>query len=328
MSLNVQPRPTTTSILQARHEFLDKFEAQLAGSLQWQDCESPAAYRKMRREGLNGFPAPILNPQARTVTVSARDGHGIELRIITPTKQESKGVWLHFHAGGFVIGSNASYDTYLTTLSDRLGLTMVSVEYRLAPEHPFPTCLHDCVDAALYTLSPIGVRQLGASLKVLGGESAGGWLAVSTGLSLRRDHAIDVRSTLDAIVAGYGIFDLTYTPSLLGHTRNLILSKQGMMDFCEAGFGHIPMLERKSPLVSPLYADVKQMPPALFLTGNVEPLLDDSVFMAAKWQQAGNEVEVAVVDGACHAFTIIPMQDATQEGLDIIVQFVQQNVGS
>lgn len=228
--------------------------------------------------------------------------------------------------GGFVIGSNASYDPYLTTLSDRLGLTMVSVEYRLAPEHPFPKCLHDCVDAALFALSAAGVRELGASLKILGGESAGGSLAISTGLSLRRDHGIDVRVALDAIVAGYGIFDLTYTPSLLGHTRNLILSKQGMMDFCEAAFGHIPMTERKSPLVSPLYAELKEMPPALFLTGNVEPLLDDSVFMAAKWQQAGNEAELAVVDGACHAFTIIPMGDATQEGLDIIANFVQQNV--
>lgn len=203
---------------------------------------------------------------------------------------------------------------------------MVSVEYRLAPENLFPKFLHDCVDAALYALSPAGVSEIGASLKVLGGESAGGWLAVSTGLSLRRDHGIDVRSTLNAIVAGYGIFDLTYTPSLLEHTRNIILNKEGMMDFCEASFGHIPMAERKNPLISPLYADLKEMPAALFLTGNTEPLLDDSVFMAAKWQQAGNSVELAVVDGACHAFTIIPMGDSTQEGLDIIVEFVQQNL--
>lgn len=202
---------------------------------------------------------------------------------------------------------------------------MVSVEYRLAPENSFPKPLDDCVDAALYALSPEGEKELGAPLKVLGGESAGGWLAVSTGLSLRRDHGIDVRSTLDAIVAGYGIFDLTYTPSLLEHTRNIVLSKQGMMEFCEAGFNHIPMAQRKDPIVSPLYADLKEMPAALFLSGNIEPLLDDSVFMAAKWQQAGNVTELSIVDGACHAFTIIPMGDATEQGLDIIVKFVQQS---
>jgi acetyl esterase/lipase len=203
---------------------------------------------------------------------------------------------------------------------------MVSVEYRLAPEHAFPAPLHDCVDAALYALSATGEKELGAPLKVLGGESAGGWLAVSTGLALRRDHGVDVRSKLDAIVAGYGIFDLTYTPSLLSHTRNIVLSKEGMMDFCEAGFSHIPMAQRKDPLVSPLYADLGEMPAALFLTGNIEPLLDDSVFMAAKWQQAGNETELSVVEGACHAFTIIPMGDATAEGLNVIVRFLQKNL--
>ncbi|KAJ5433503.1 uncharacterized protein N7458_012659 [Penicillium daleae] len=325
MSLNVVPLPIDEANLKARLEFLDKFEAQLAGSVQWQECESPAAYRKMRREGLNGFTAPALNPKARLVNISGRDGYQIELRIIAPTEQSCKGVWLHFHAGGFVIGSNASYDTYLTTLSNRLGLTMISVEYRLAPENPFPKPLHDCVDAALYALSAAGEKELGAPLKVLGGESAGGWLAVSTGLALRRDHGVDVRSKLDAIVAGYGIFDFTYTPSLLSHTRNIVLSKEGMMDFCEAGFSHIPMAQRKDPLVSPLYADLEEMPAALFLTGKIEPLLDDSVFMAAKWQQAGNVTELSVVDGACHAFTIIPMGDATEQGLDIIVKFVQKS---
>lgn len=227
--------------------------------------------------------------------------------------------------GGFVIGSNASYDPYLTSLSDRLCLTMASVEYRLAPENPFPAPLHDCVDAALYALSPTGEKELGAPLRILGGESAGGWLAVSTGLSLCRDHGIDVRSRVDAIVSSYGIFDLTYTPSLLEHMRNIVLSRQGMMDFCEAGFGHIPMEKRKDPLVSPLYADLGEMPAALFLSGRIEPLVDDSVFMAARWQQAGNVTELSVVDGACHAFTIIPMGDVTEEGLDIIVEFVRQN---
>jgi acetyl esterase len=99
MSLNVVPHPIDEATLKARLEFLDKFEAQLAGSIQWQDCESPAAYRKMRREGLNGFIAPALNPKARLLNISARDGSHIELRIIAPTEQSSKGVWLHFHAG-------------------------------------------------------------------------------------------------------------------------------------------------------------------------------------------------------------------------------------
>lgn len=99
MSLNILPLPIDEATLKTRHEVLDKFEAQLAGSIQWQECESAAAYRKMRREGLNGFTAPALNPKARIVNTSGRDGYQIELRIIAPAKQPSKGVWLHFHAG-------------------------------------------------------------------------------------------------------------------------------------------------------------------------------------------------------------------------------------
>ncbi|KAL3466974.1 carboxylesterase [Aspergillus heterothallicus] len=326
MSLNIQPAPVDPAVLKARLEFLDKYEAQLAGSLQWNQTESPAEYRRMRREGLNGFPKPVLNPKARTLSIDARDGHKIELRIIAPSSQPSKGVWLHFHAGGFVIGSNASYDPYLTTLSNRLQLTMVSVEYRLAPENPFPKPLHDCVDAALYALTADGQKALGAPLKVLGGESAGGWLAVSTGISLKRDFGLDVRSILDAIVTGYGIYDMTFTPSLLEHTRDIILSKEGMIAFVEAGFRHVPMAERKDPLVSPLYADLRGMPPALFLTGDTEPLVDDSVFMAARWCGAGNGAELAVVAGACHAFTIIQMGEVTLDGIDRIVGFVERNL--
>lgn len=203
---------------------------------------------------------------------------------------------------------------------------MVSVEYRLAPENPFPACLHDCVDAALYTLSSVGEKVLGAPLRILGGESAGGWLAVSTGLALRRDHNVDCRSKLAAIVASYGIFDLTYTPSLLEHERNLVLSRQGMMDFVDAAFGNVPMADRKKALISPLYADLHEMPAALFLTGNIEPLLDDSIFMAVRWQQAGNTTALKVVDGACHAFTIIDMGETTVEGIDLLSDFVQERL--
>lgn len=235
---------------------------------------------------------------------------------------------MHFpkSAGGFVIGSNASYDTYLTKLSEALSLTMVSVEYRLAPENPYPTGPNDCVDAALFALSTAGQTTLGAPLRVLGGESAGGWLAVATALCLRDEHGIDVDSQLAAIVAGYGIFDLTYTPSVYRHERAIVLSRQETFNFMEAAFGHIPVSDRKDPKISPLYAKLDGMPPAQFLVGNIEPLLDDSVFMATKWQMAGNVTELCVVDGGCHAFTLIPMGTATEEGLQKLINFLARQI--
>lgn len=89
---------------------------------------------------------------------------------------------------------------------------MASVEYRLAPEHPFPAGRDDCVDVALFALSAQGISALGDPLRVLGGESAGAWFAVAVALELRDKHEIDVKSQIAAICAGYGIYDLSYTP--------------------------------------------------------------------------------------------------------------------
>lgn len=225
-----------------------------------------------------------------------------------------------------MIGSNDSYDPYLTLLSRYLSITLVSVEYRLAPENPFPAFLNDCTDAALFALSPGGMKEFGAPLKILGGESAGGWLAISTALELQRNHQINLQATLDAIVASYGIYDLTYTPSLLQHSRNIVVSKQGMIDFVEAAFGHIPESNRKDPVYSPLYANLRQMPPALFLTGEIEPLIDDTLFMAARWKNSGNETSLKIISGAPHGFTIIKMGDITLEGIHVIKDFISKHI--
>ena len=326
MSLNVHPAQISASAQKARLELADRLEKLIANDKNWYEFPTPQDYRNARFNGTNGFKAPVFNDEARLIKFNSRQGNSIELRVIEPTNGSSKGVFLHFHAGGFVIGSNASYDTYLTRLSNETGLTMASVDYRLAPEHPHPAGYNDAVDAALFALSDDGVNKLGAPLRVLGGESAGGWFAVAVALALRDKHCVDVKSQLFAICAGYGIFDLSYTTSCLNHKRNIVLSSDLMKRFVEAAFGHIPLGDRKTADISPLYADLKELPPAQFLVGNIEPLLDDSIFMAAKWVNAGNEVDLHVVSGACHAFTLIPMGDATEEGLQSVIRFLKKYI--
>ncbi|GAB7353334.1 hypothetical protein MBLNU459_g3825t1 [Dothideomycetes sp. NU459] len=299
--LNFFPASLPVSTLKARNDLADKLEKMLENDKPWHQWETPQAYRDARRNGLNGFKKLVVNEAADTISLKSRDG-------------------------GFVIGGNYSYDTYLTRLGKDLGLTMVSVEYRLAPEHPYPAGPNDCTDAALFALSSQGQSELGAPLRILGGESAGATLAVMTALTLRDEHGIDVRQQLAAICAGYGIFDLTYTPSVHSHDRAIVLSKQETFNFMEAAFGHIPLAERKTGKISPLYADLKGMPPAQFLVGTIEPLVDDSTFMAAKWLQAGNDTDLTIVDGACHAFTLIPMGDATEEGIAKLIAFVKRYI--
>ena len=99
MSFDITPSAVDADVLEERMKYLDNLEAQLSASVQWKECSSPAEYRRMRREGLNGFQVPVSNPMARTITITGREGHSIELRIIGPESGVNKGVWLHFHAG-------------------------------------------------------------------------------------------------------------------------------------------------------------------------------------------------------------------------------------
>ncbi|KAF4338316.1 lipase esterase [Fusarium beomiforme] len=325
MSVNVRPSHVSDEVLATRLELVARLEKQLANTKQWYDFEDPQDYRKARAGGTHGFERPVLNDKARLVYAPGRGGQKIEIRVIGPPGQ-SKGVFLHFHAGGWVIGSNASYDAYLTRISEASGLTVASVEYRLAPEHPFPAGRDDCVDAALFSLSKQGICDLGASLRVLGGESAGAWFAVAVALELRDTYGIDLQSKIAAICAGYGIYDLTYTPSLLSQKRNIVISKELMMKFAEAAFGHIPFRDRKRPDVSLLYKDLSNLPPAHFLVGTIDPLLDDSIFMAAKWITVGSEAELEIIEGACHAFTLFPMGEATEQGIQAVVGFLHRQL--
>lgn len=103
--------------------------------------------RAARRRGDGPFPAPVFSPRARTITIQGRDGHQVPLRIIAP--DNPRGVYLHIHGGGWVLGAADLQDPMLERVADTTGLAVVSVEYRLAPEHPYPAGPDDCEAAAL-----------------------------------------------------------------------------------------------------------------------------------------------------------------------------------
>ena len=340
---HVENVPAAEDVLTVRAGIMKQVEEMCRGQVQWHETENVAEYRRFRAQGI-GFPKVPLFEGNRTVTMSARDGHRLSLRVITNC-DSPKGTVLHFHAGvptssttvpryaeqtigGFVIGSAASYDVYLAHISRELGLIAVSVEYRLAPEHPFPTAQHDAEDAALFALSDAGATQLGGPLRVLAGESAGGYLAAGTAIALRDHHAINVRERIVCVLASYPICDLLGTPSLLQHKREAILSREGMLKFIDAYLQNVPTSERGRPDVSILYAHLQDLPPALFLCGTQDPLVDDSVFMATRWALHGSRSHLILVPGAWHAFTIIPAGEVTDEGNGKLIAFARKELSS
>ena len=266
----------------------------------------PEVSRRVRRDGGGIFPPHVHLPRARDLAVAGRAGE-IRLRVLPPAG-EPRGVYLHVHGGGHVLGSADGQDELLAALADATGLCAVSVEYRLAPEQPFPAGPDDCEDAALW-LAGGGAAELGApEVLAIGGESAGAHLAALTLLRLRDRHGLRPFRAANLV---YGVYDLAGLPSRrLWGDRDLVLSRASMTWFGDCFLPDTPSGRRRAPELSPLWADLTGMPPALFTVGTLDPLLDDSLFMAARWRAAGSEAELRVYAEAVHGFNLFPLETA------------------
>jgi len=255
--------------------------------------------RAARRRGEGPFPPPVMSSRARTMTITGSDGNEIPLRVIAPDRP--RGIYLHIHGGGWVLGGADMQDPMLERIADNTGQAVVAVEYRLAPEHPYPAGPDDCEAAALWLVQN-GRKEFGTDTLTIGGESAGGHLTAVTVLRMRDRHGYTGFRGANIV---YGAFDLSMTPSQrqFGDTR-LVLRTIDMQQFYNA---FLPMFrERRDPDISPLYADLRNLCPALFTVGTKDALLDDTLFMHARWIAAGNDAELAIYPGGPHGFTLFP----------------------
>jgi acetyl esterase/lipase len=254
----------------------------------------PAALvRERRRQGLGPFPALPHSPRARTIAIPGPAGD-VPLRVIAP--EAPRGVYLHIHGGGWTWGTADEQDPWLERLATR-GIACVSVEYRLAPEHPYPAAPDDCEAAALWLVRE-GAAGFGTDRLLIGGESAGAHLSLVTLLRLRDRHGLTPFRGANLFA---GCYDLTLTPSAANWgTQKLIINTRDIRLFAEGFCGSAP--DRRHPDISPLYADLSGLPSLLVSVGTSDPLLDDSLFLAARVAAAGGRVETALWPGGAHVF--------------------------
>jgi acetyl esterase/lipase len=264
----------------------------------WWDIGAPAA-RDMRTNGTGPFPPVVHSDKARTITIEGKGGK-IALNVVAP--ERAKGVYLHFHGGGLVLGGADQQDQMLERIVQNTGMACASVEYRLAPEHPYPAAWDDCESAAAWLVKN-AKSQFGTDILTIGGESAGALMTATTLLRMRDRHGY---TGFRAANLSYGVFDSSMTPSQTrSPEKGLLVGKRSIEKFTEA---YLPKgVNPRDPDVSPLYADVKGLAPALFTIGTLDPLLDDTLFLYSRWIAAGNEAELAVYPGAPHAFNLFPM---------------------
>lgn len=209
----------------------------------------------------------------------------------------SRGVFFHLHGGAYVSGSSAIGRLY-TGISAEGGPDLVSVDYRLAPEDPYPASIDDALAAYLALLDTVPSSHV-----VVGGESAGGNLVLALVQRLLRDGL----PLPAAVVPVFPWADLTQSSqSWTSNALNDILSKRNL-DQCAGDYaGPVPLTD---PSVSPLFGDFTGFPPALIHVGTHDCLLDDARGVAQKMRESEVPVVLREVPGAVHGFTLLPVPE-------------------
>ncbi|WP_066949741.1 alpha/beta hydrolase [Streptomyces lushanensis] len=229
-----------------------------------------------------------VDPPAVEETIEAADTR-VPVRIFTPVDGPPRGVCLDIHGGGFYMDSAARGDERNRELADALRLAVVSVDYRLAPEHPWPAAPDDCEAVALWLVEEAGAR-FGTSRLAIGGSSAGATLALATLLRLRDRGAVG-RFTGAALQ--FGTYDLS--------ARTPAGRRIADEYFIQAYAGRLE--DRTVPDVSPLYGDLAGLPPTLLIVGSADVLLEDNLALAGRLSAAGNDVELRIYPESPHGFT-------------------------
>lgn len=273
--------------------------------------QSPPAPSILTKEGLekarNSMKAfintnTIIKPSVKNIQ---GPGGSIPLTIFKP--DTIRGVVLDIHGGGWCEGAPEYDAQFNDELARTSKVAVVSVDYRLAPENPFPACIEDCKAAARWLLENCKT-EFGTDKIFISGGSAGGHLAAVTTLYFRDSlHAIDKVKGVNLI---YGVYDLGRTPSHRLATDSTFLSKKDMAEIMKLVFGGWSIEQRQDPKYSPLYAELHGLPPALFTVGAADPLADDTYFMEARWRMSGNKTYLAVYPESGHGVDLFPTQMA------------------
>ncbi len=247
------------------------------------------------------------DPKATNRPIPGPDGE-LQVRILMPEDQPS-GVYLHFHGSGFAVGRPHNFDALNRATVQGTGLAVVSVYYRLAPEHRHPAAFDDAEAAAVWLLAN-AKADLGTDHLVMGGESAGACIAAAT-LCRLRDH--NGSTGFAAASLAYGAYG-GVTPSVLASGDDPVLPRAFIEWIWNNLFGDrarqpgtsLGFSNPSLALELPFYQDLSNLPPALFTIGTIDPLLDDSLFVYARWLAAGNDAELGVYPGGVHGFDLHP----------------------
>jgi acetyl esterase len=250
---------------------------------------------------LAGPGEPVADVTNRTLPGS---GYDIPVRVYTPMAGGGAPLpcLVYIHGGGWVLGSLDSTDAICRIVANRGACKVVSVDYRLAPEHKFPTPFNDCYAALEAVHDNAAALGIDAERLAVGGDSAGANIATALALKARDEGGPALRFQLLVYPVTDHSFD---TPSYSENADGYLLTRDMMEWFWEHYIGG--PADSDNPFASPLRAaDLTGLPPAMVITAEFDPLRDEGEAYAAKLAAAGVPVEHTRYDGQIHAFWQMP----------------------
>lgn len=271
-------------------------QAEATGApLMW---ELPAAEARANAEvSFAAFNQPMPDGVAvadRSIPGPAGD---IRLKVFTPGGRGPFPLLVFLHGGGWVIGSPATHARLCAELAGGAGAVVASVDYRLAPEHPAPAALDDCVAAIRWAVANAGELGADGGRFAVGGDSAGANLTAAAMLRLRDEDG--PRSRLQLLLYGAYTMD-NDLPSVLANGEGKILTRRAMEWF----YAHYLSggASRTDPYVAPIHGDLRGLPPARLIVGTLDPLLDDSRLFAQALKEAGVPATLSMYEDQPHVF--------------------------
>ncbi len=245
--------------------------------------------------------------------------NGITTLWITPPQLKHKDkVMIFIHGGGWIVNSRKAQLKFQADVASSLGMKLVSIEYRLAPEHPYPAALNDIVAAYKSIIKEYGAENTG-----LFGTSAGGGLTLATLLRLKTD-GLPLPAASAPLSPGADMTASGYLYRVIG-LQDPILPPYGTYTAMQA---YVGKADPKDPLVSPVFGDFRGMSPLFLLCGTSEIVASDTIRVAARARNQGVDVTLLVSDGMWH----VPIGNGSgvpelQLAYDEMIKFFKRQMG-
>jgi acetyl esterase/lipase len=259
-----------------------------------------------------------MAPRPEDVTFTPVDAGGPPAEWVMAAGASDDRALLYLHGGGYCIGSIASHRHLAADLSRAAGMRVLLVDYRLAPEHPFPAAVEDAVAAYEWLLG----RGIAPGRIAVAGDSAGGGLTVATLLALRdRGRPLPAAGVCISPWADMTCSGASYVARA---QADPMVKRESLVEMAKA---YLAGADEKTPLASPLHADLRGLSPLLIQVGRDEVLLDDSTQLAAQAKDAGVDATLEVWDDMIHVWHwFLPMLDEAERAVARIGEFLRGRI--